>query len=412
MERVVVTGMGVVSCVGNNVQAFWDSLVNGRSGIARVSSFDPSPLSSQIAGEVKGFEIDAKYTKRMARFSQFAFCAANEALRHAGLFDDGRSLNGIPPERIGVSVGTGIGGEPFLEEQHQKFLDKGPGRFHPLTVPIVITNMAAANVAIHAQLMGPNICLSTACATGNHSIGAALDQIHSGRADAMVAGGCESTVTPFAMAGYAQLKALSTRNDDPQGASRPFSLGRDGFVLSEGAGVLLLESLTSARKRGAVIYAELAGQGLSSDATHLTAPHPQALGAIYAIRQALQDARVNSDEVDYINAHGTSTQLNDALETKAIKDVFGPHSGKLMVSSIKSMVGHGLGAASALEAVASVLTLHEGVIPPTINLHEPDPALDLDFVPNQAREHDVRVLLSNSFAFGGHNAVLVFKKFE
>ncbi|MDH4246745.1 MAG: beta-ketoacyl-ACP synthase II [Deltaproteobacteria bacterium] len=411
MERVVVTGVGVVSCVGNDTATFWNALCSGRSGLARVTSFDPSGLTSQIAGEVKGIQFDPRQGKRMARFSQLAFIASREALRHAGLTDAKDGLQGIAPEDIGVSVGTGIGGEPFLEEQYAKFLEKGPGRFHPLTVPIVISNMASANVAIHYGLTGPNLTLSTACATGNHSIGSAMDQILAGRAQAMLAGGCESTITPFAMDGYAQLKALSTRNDDPQGASRPFSRGRDGFVLAEGAGVIVLESLSHARRRGATIYAELAGQGLSADATHLTAPHPQGRGAAQAIRQALKDASMNAEEVDYINAHGTSTLLNDALETRAIKEVFGSHAKRLAISSIKSMVGHSLGAAAGLEAVACVLALHHGLIPPTINLHEPDPELDLDYVPNVAREQRLNAVLSNSFAFGGHNAVLAFRRF-
>jgi 3-oxoacyl-[acyl-carrier-protein] synthase II len=408
MERVVVTGLGLVSCVGNDVPTSWDALVNGRSGIARVAAFDPAPLSTQIAGEVKGFTFDSRQGKRMDRFAQFAMAAAGQALAQAGL----AGAEGVDPRRIGVCVGTGIGGEPFLEQQFTRFLERGAGRFHPLTVPIVIANMASANISIHHGLLGPNLCVSTACATGNHSIGVALDQIRLGRADAMVAGSAESTMTAFSLDGYAQLKALSTRNADPAGASRPFSLGRDGFVLAEGAGVLLLESLAHARRRGAAILAELAGFGMTSDGYHLTAPHPDGAGAARAMRLALEDARLNVEDVDYINAHGTSTSLNDALETRAIKAVFGERARRVPVSSIKSMIGHGLGAASGIEAAASVLTVMHGVIPPTINLHEPDPELDLDYVPHQARQAKVRVVLSNSFAFGGHNAVLAFRKFE
>jgi 3-oxoacyl-[acyl-carrier-protein] synthase II len=411
MERAVVTGMGVVSCIGTDVRSFWDALVAGRSGIGRIQAFDPTGLSTQIAGEVLGFTFDTKLGKRMDRFSQFAFSAAQQALAQAGLVPEAGGAAHIDPERIGVCIGTGIGGEAFLETQHAKFLEKGPGRFHPLTVPIVIANMASANVAIHSKLMGPNLCVSTACATGNHSIGVALDLIRCGRADAMLAGGTEATITSFSLDGYSQLRALSTRNDDPKGASRPFSRGRDGFVLAEGAGVLLLESLTHARKRGAAILAEVAGFGMTSDGYHLTAPHPEALGAIRAMRLAIEDAGWNPEQVEYINAHGTSTDLNDALETKAVKAVFGEHARRIAISSIKSMVGHSLGASAGIEAVASVLTLQHGVLPPTINLTEPDPELDLDYVPLQARQQPVTTLLSNSFAFGGHNAVVAFKRF-
>jgi 3-oxoacyl-[acyl-carrier-protein] synthase II len=412
MERVVVTGLGVVSCIGNDVAAFWHSLRSGTSGIARIAAFDPAALSTQIAGEVKQFTFDAKLGKRMERFSQFAVAAARQALHQAGLLPEATGAGSVNPERIGVSVGTGIGGEPFLELQHAKFLERGPGRFHPLTVPIVIANMAAANISIHYKLLGPNLCISTACATGNHNIGTALDLIRLGRADAMVAGGTESTMTAFSLDGYAQLRALSSRNDDPPGASRPFSLGRDGFVLAEGAGVLLLESLTHAKRRGAEILAEVAGFGMTSDGYHLTAPHPDAKGAAQAMRLALADARLNPEDVSYVNAHGTSTPLNDALETKAIKAALGGRASQVPVSSIKSMIGHSLGAAAGIEAVACVLAIQHGVIPPTINLREPDPELDLDYVPNQAREAPLAAVLSNAFAFGGHNAVVAFKRFE
>ncbi len=412
MERVVVTGMGVVSCIGTDVPSFWQALTSGKSGIGPIQSFDASALSTRIAGEVKNFSFDAKLGKRMDRFAQFAFSAGQQALAQAGLMPEGSGASHVDPERIGVCVGTGIGGEPFLETQHTKFLEKGPGRFHPLTVPIIISNMASANLAIHNKLHGPSLCVSTACATGNHSIGTALDLIRYGRADAMLAGGTESVMTAFSIDGYSQLRALSTRNDDPQTASRPFSKSRDGFVLAEGAGVLMLESLTHAKKRGAEILAEVAGFGMTSDGYHLTAPHPEALGAIHAIQVAIKDAGLNPGDIDYINAHGTSTDLNDALETRAVKVVFGDHARKLPVSSIKSMVGHSLGASAGIEAVASVLTVKHGILPPTINLTEPDPELDLDYVPLVAREQPVRAMLSNSFAFGGHNAVVAFKRFE
>jgi len=411
MERVVVTGLGVVSNIGTDVPAFWDGLVSGRSGIDRIQSFDASGLSTHIAGEVRNFSFDMKLGKRMDRFAQFAFSAAQQALAQAGLMPEDGGAAHVDPDRIGVCIGTGIGGEPFLEAQHTKFLEKGPGRFHPLTVPIIIANMASANVAIHHKLHGPNLCVSTACATGNHSIGMALDIIRAGRADAMLAGGTEAVITAFGIDGYSQLRALSTRNEDPKGASRPFSKGRDGFVLAEGAGVLMLESLSHARKRGAEILAEVAGFGMTSDGYHLTAPHPEGLGAVRAIQLAIRDAGLNPEDVDYINAHGTSTDLNDTLETRAIKTVFGDHARKLAVSSIKSMVGHSLGGSAGIEAVASVLTVKHGVLPPTINLTEPDPELDLDYVPLQARQQPVNAILSNSFAFGGHNAVVAFKRF-
>ncbi|HEX7926830.1 MAG TPA: beta-ketoacyl-ACP synthase II, partial [bacterium] len=337
--------------------------------------------------------------------------SAQQALVQGGLVPESGGEVQLNPERFGVAVGTGIGGEPFLEQQHAKFLERGPGRFHPLTVPIVIANMASANISIHYKLLGPNFCISTACATGNHNIGAAFDAIRLGRADAMLAGGTEAVITAFSLDGYSQLRALSTRNDDPPGASRPFSAGRDGFVLAEGAGVLLLESLTHAKRRGAEILAEIAGFGMTSDGYHLTAPHPDAMGAASAMRAAMADAKLNPEDVSYVNAHGTSTPLNDALETKAIKAVFGAHAAKVPVSSIKSMIGHSLGAAAGLEGVACVLAIRDGVIPPTINLNEPDPELDLDYVPNQAREVPLNAVLSNSFAFGGHNAVMAFKKF-
>ena len=408
MERVMVTGLGVVSCIGHNVPEFWRSLAGGVSGIGRISSFDPAPYKTQIAGEVRDFQIDTKSAKRLARFSQFAVRAAEEALAQGGV-NTGEGVD-IDPDRIGVSIGSGIGGFPFVEQEHIKFLERGPTKFHPLTVPIIIPNMAAANVAMRFGLRGPNLCISTACATGNHSIGNALDLIRLGRADAMLAGGAEAVISPFSMAGYIQLGALSTRNGEPATASRPFSLERDGFVLAEGAAVLLLESLSHARKRGAEILAEVLGYGMNSDAHHLTAPEPAGRGAVLAMAAALADAGIGPGEVDYINAHGTSTPLNDALETSAIKQVFGSRAGSVPVSSIKSMVGHSLGAAAGIEAVASVLALRHGTIPPTINLDEPDPELDLDYVPHTARKQDLGTVMSNSLAFGGHNAVVIFGK--
>jgi 3-oxoacyl-[acyl-carrier-protein] synthase II len=317
----------------------------------------------------------------------------------------------VDPQRVGVVIGSGIGGEPFLEQQYERFLERGPGKYHPLTIPIVIANMASANVAIHYGLSGPNLCISTACATGNHSIGAAMDLIRLGRADVMIAGGCEATISAFAVDGYHQLRALSTRNDEPERASRPFSRERDGFVLAEGAGVLVLESLSHARRRGADILCEAAGYGINADAHHLTAPHPGGLGAVRAMRLAMDDAALHPRGVSYINAHGTSTPLNDALETRAIKELWGEHARAVPVSSIKSMVGHSLGGAAGLEAVACVLALRHGVIPPTVNLDDPDPELDLDYVPHTARDAALDAVLSNSFGFGGHNAVVAFRRF-
>lgn len=411
MERVVVTGLGVVSCVGNDVPRFWENLSKGRSGVAPVTAFDASHLSTRIAGEAKDFTFDSRLSKRTDRFAQFAMAAAIQALQQGGLLSEG-GVGGVTPDRIGVCVGTGIGGHAFLEQQHERYLERGPGRYHPLTIPIVIGNIAAANIAISHGLHGPNLCVSTACATGNHAIGVAMDQIRMGRADAMLAGSAEAALTAFSIDGYAQLRALSTRNDDPAGASRPFSRDRDGFVPAEGAGILLLESLTFAKKRGATILAEIAGFGMTGDGYHLTAPHPDAQGAAQAIRAALADARMEPAEVDCISAHGTSTPLNDALESQAIKKVFGDRAAHIPVHAVKSMVGHAQGGAAALEAVAAVLTLRHGLIPPTINLHEPDPELDLDYVPHVAREMPVRALLSNAFAFGGQNAVVAFRRFE
>lgn len=423
LERVVVTGLGVVSCVGNDVKTFWASLTDGRSGIGPVTRFDEPRLAVQIAGEVRNFEFDKKAAKRLDRFAQFAFSSSVQALNQAGIAANGREGAGdvgggdvggsmVDPARVGVAIGSGIGGETFLEAQYKKFMERGPGKVHPLTVPLIIPNMAAANVGIHFGFTGPNMCISTACATGNHNIGAALDMIRLGRADVMVAGGTEAVISAFSMDGYSQIKALSTRPVAPEKASTPFSADRDGFVLAEGAGVLVLEGLTHAKARGAEILAEVAGYGVNEDAHHLTAPHPEGKGASNAMDLALKDARLEPEAVDYVNAHGTSTLLNDAQETEAVKRVFGDHARSLAVSSIKSMVGHSLGGAAGLEAVACVLALYHGVIPPTINLERPDPALDLDYVPHTAREVVLKAAISNSFAFGGHNAVVAFRAFN
>jgi|SRR5215831_2252738 len=406
-RRVVVTGLGVCAPNGTGVPRFWDALISGRSGIGPIQAFDASALRSRIAGEVRDFHpnggISSRTLKRTARFTHLALVAAQEAVAMAQL------PNGDSRENAAVVVGSGIGGFDTLEREHENFLTRGPGRFAPQTVPMIIPDMAAGAIAIETGCRGPNLCLSTACASGAHAIGTALDLIRQGRCEVALAGAAECTISPFAVDGYCQLRALSTRNDDPQGASRPFSRDRDGFVIAEGAGVLILESEEHARERGIPILAEVAGYGLSADGFHTTAPDPDGKGAVRAMRAALADARVAPEDVQLVNAHGTSTPLNDATETQAIKQVFGEHARKLMVPATKSMTGHSLGAAGALEAVATVLTLERGVVHPTINLHEPDPECDLDYVALEAREAAPKVAISNSFAFGGHNGVLVFR---
>ena len=408
--RVVVTGLGVVASNGSGVPRFWDALIHGHSGLGPITRFDASALRTRIAGEVRDFDpgplADNKTFRRSARFTQLALAAAIEALEGAGLAD--------APDREGaaVVVGSGIGGFDYLMEEHQSFLTRGPGRFKPLTVPMIIPNMAAGAVAMETGCRGPNLCTTTACAAGANAIGTALDLIRDGRAEWALAGGAECTIDPFAVDGYCQLRALSTRNDDPVGASCPFSLDRDGFVLAEGAGILALESLEHARSRGAPVLAELAGYGLTSDGYHVTAPDPEGRGAVRAMRAALLDAALAPEAIEVVNAHGTSTPLNDATETRALHEVFGPHAHRLAVHATKSMTGHALGGSGGIEAVASVLTIRNGVIHPTINLLRPDPACDLDYVPNVAREATVRTVMSNSFGFGGHNAVLIFRAFE
>lgn len=411
MRRVVVTGLGVVAPNGIGVETFWESLVNGVSGVDRITRFDAGRHDTKIAAEVKGFDpllyMEKKEVKKMDRFIHYALAGAIMAVDDAQLTvkDDERS-------RIGVLIGTGMGGIPVLEETHKTLLEKGPDRISPFFIPSIITNLASGHIAIRFGLRGPNSCVSTACASGNHAIGDSFELIRRGMADVMFAGGTEAVISPLTIGGFGAMKALSTRNDAPQRASRPFDKGRDGFVMGEGAGVLILEELDHALQRGAKIYAELKGYGMSADAYHITAPEPEGAGAIASMILALEDAGLQPEEVDYINAHGTSTQAGDASETKAIKKVFGDHAYRLAVSSIKSMTGHLLGAAGGVESVATVLTLHHGVIPPTINYDEPDPECDLDYVPNKARRTKVRVAFNNSFGFGGTNATLVFKRYE
>jgi 3-oxoacyl-[acyl-carrier-protein] synthase II len=413
MRRVVVTGLGAITPIGNNVKDFWSNLVAGVSGIDVIKRFDPVAIGLPviIAGEVKNLNpeqfLDSKELKRMSDFVKFAVIAAKEAMQDSGL-----ELDKIDLTRAGVIVGTGIGGLRDIEEQQKVVMEKGVRRVSPFFIPSGISNMASGYISIEFGFKGPNSCVVTACATGTHSIGDAFKIIQRGDADIMIAGGTESAITPLGVAGFANMKALSTRNDEPQKASRPFDAERDGFVMGEGAGILVLEELEHAKKRGAKIYAEVVGYGLTADAYHITAPCADADGAKRVIMMALNDARINPDEVDYINAHGTSTPLNDKIETLAIKEVFKDHAYKLKISSNKSMIGHLLGAAGAVEAVATVLTIKNGVIPPTINYEHPDPECDLDYVPNKAIEYPVKVAISNSFGFGGTNACLAFKAFE
>jgi 3-oxoacyl-[acyl-carrier-protein] synthase II len=411
-RRVVVTGLGVCAPNGVGIEAYWKALIEGRSGVGPISLFDASGLRSRIAGEVRSFVVEehmsAKTAKRTARFTQLALASALEAIGNAGLAGDDRAdLRGD----AAVIVGSGIGAFDFFEREHFQFFEKGPGKIHPLTVPLVIPNAAAGMIAMEIGCHGPNFCVTSACASGANAIGTALDLIRNGRADLAIAGASESTLSPFAVDGYCQLRALSTRNDDPPGASRPFSRDRDGFVIAEGGGILILEELEHAKRRGAPILVELAGYGASADAYHMTAPEPEAKGAVRAMRKALDDARMAPETIGLVNAHGTSTPLNDVVETGAIKTVFGAHARALAVNSTKSMTGHALGGAPALEAVASVLQLARGVLHPTINLHDPDPQCDLDYVPLVAREARLDAVMSNSFGFGGHNAVLVFRRF-
>ncbi|MBM7556594.1 beta-ketoacyl-ACP synthase II [Halanaerobacter jeridensis] len=409
-KRVVVTGMGVISPIGNSLDEFWSSLINGETGIDQISSFDASEIRTQIAAEVKDFSpadfgLDRKEARRMDKYAQFAVAASNLAVEDSGL--DVEEI----AERVGVLVGSGIGGIETFEEQHERLMERGPNRVSPFLIPMMISNMAAGQVSIYTGAKGPCSSIVTACATGTHSIGEAFETIRRGDADAMIAGGTEASITPTACAGFASMKAMSTRNDDPTKASRPFDKERDGFVMGEGAGVLVLETLESAQERGANIYAELVGYGASSDAHHITAPAPGGEGAARAMDMAIDKAEMSPEDVDYVNAHGTSTPANDKLETAAIKKTFGDYAYQLPVSSTKSMTGHLLGGAGGVEAIASVLSIKDNIIPPTINYENEDPECDLDYVPNEARESEVSSALSNSLGFGGHNATLLFKEY-
>ncbi|HXF48036.1 MAG TPA: beta-ketoacyl-ACP synthase II [Verrucomicrobiae bacterium] len=411
MKRVVVTGLGVLTPVGHTIKEFWDNLTAGRSGVGRISRFDVSAYDCQIAGEVKGFDpskvLDKKEARRADLFEQYALAATSQALAEAGL--DSTKIN---PERVGVVLGSGIGGIDTFERQHQALLSGGPGRVSPFFIPMMIIDMGPGLVSMRYGLKGPNYATVSACASSAHAIGDAFHIIQRGEAEAMVTGGCEATITPTSLAGFCSARALSTRNDEPERASRPFDKDRDGFVMGEGGGILVLEELEHAKKRGAKIYAELLGFGMTGDAYHMTSPAPKGEGAARAMREALRSARLNPEQIDYINAHGTSTDLGDVAETEAVKTVFGEYAYKVPISSTKSMTGHLLGAAGATELIASILTIDSGVMHPTINLDEPDPACDLDYIPKQAREKKVNHVLSNSFGFGGHNVSILAGRFN
>ena len=411
LKRVVVTGLGVVSPIGNNKDVFWESLTAGKSGIVRITHFDPAAYPSQIAGEVKDFNattyFDKKEARRLVRFIQFAVASSRMAIEDADL-----TITAENAAEIGVLIGSGIGGIGFLEEQAAVLREKGPTKLSPFTVPYMITDMAAGYVSIYLGAKGPNSCVVTACASGTNSIGDAFKIIQRGAAKAMIAGGAEASITPLGVASFCAARALSTRNDEPIRASRPFDKERDGFVMGEGAGAVILEDLEFAKARKAKIYAEIIGYGMSGDASHITAPAPEGEGAARAIRAALKDAQISPHQINYINAHGTSTELNDKFETMAVKNVFGDYAHKLAISSNKSMIGHLLGASGAVEFIATVQSVINNLAPPTINYERPDPDCDLDYVPNRARQQPIDIAMSSSFGFGGHNAILIVKKYQ
>ena len=411
-NRVVITGLGAISAVGNDVPSFWEALKAGKGGIGPLTTFDASAFDSRIAGEVKGFDphlyaLSSKDTKRMDKFVQYAVACSKQAIADSGLVLDKEDRT-----RIGVMIGSGIGSLHTIEKEFQVYLEKGPAKLSPFLIPMLIVNEASGQVAIMFGLKGPNSCVATACASASHAIGDAFRILERGDADVMIAGGTESCITYLGVGGFCALKGLSTRNNEPQKASRPFDRERDGFVIAEGCGLVVLETLEHARSRNAHIYAEITGYGMSCDAYHITAPDPEGDGAARAMKMALKDAHLEVEDIDYINAHGTSTKLNDKIETLAIKRVLGSYAKKVMVSSTKSMTGHLLGAAGGVELVACCLSIKEGVVPPTINYEYPDPDCDLDYVPNTARKAEVNVCLSNSLGFGGHNATLIVQKFK
>jgi 3-oxoacyl-[acyl-carrier-protein] synthase II len=409
-KRVVITGLGLVIPIGIGVETAWKNVCEGRSGIGPLTRFDPNGHETKIAGEVKGFNpenyTEKKEIKKMDLFIQFALGAAKEALEDSQL-----KITPENAEQVGVIVGTGLGGLPTIEKYHQILMEKGPGRISPFFIPMLIANMASGQIAIHFGVKGPNSCVVTACATGAHCVGDAYRAIVYGDAKAIIAGGTEANITPLCVGGFNAMKALSTRNDEPQKASRPFEKNRDGFVVAEGAGILILEDLEFALNRGARIHGEIVGYGYTGDAYHITAPSPDGEGAARCMRMALRDAGLKPEEIDHINAHGTSTPLNDATETQAVKAVFGEHAKKVPVSATKSMTGHLLGAAGSTEAIFTILSLRDGILPPTINYEEPDPECDLDYVPNVARRKPIQIAMSNAFGFGGTNATVILKKY-
>jgi 3-oxoacyl-[acyl-carrier-protein] synthase II len=411
-NRVVVTGLGAICAVGNDVPSFWSALKAGKGGIGPLASFDASKFDSRIAGEVKGFDpaayaISPKEIRHMDKFVQYAIACSTQAIKDAGL-----DLQKEQRARIGVVIGSGIGSLHTIEKEFKVYLEKGPSRISPFFIPMLIVNEASGQVAIRFGLKGPNSCVATACASGSHAIGDAFRVLQRAEAEVMVCGGTESCITPMGVGGFCALKGLSVRNNEPQKASRPFDRERDGFVIAEGCGIAVLETLEHARRRGAKVYAEMCGYGMSCDAYHITAPDPEGEGACRAMLAALKDAKAAPEEVAYINAHGTSTKLNDKIETLAIKKALGSHAKKVMVSSTKSMTGHLLGAAGGVEFVACCLAIQDKLVPPTINYTYPDPECDLDYVPNASREADLGLCLSNSLGFGGHNATLAVKKFS
>ncbi|HVR43878.1 MAG TPA: beta-ketoacyl-ACP synthase II [Thermoanaerobaculia bacterium] len=409
--RVVITGIGMISPVGTGTAVTWENLLAGRSGVGRITRFDPGAYDCQIAGEVHDFQpeqwIEKKELKKSDLFIQFAIAAA-----HMAWDDSGLAVGDADPERVGVVIGSGIGGLPAIEETHKKLLERGPGRISPFFIPSLIVNLAAGQVSIRLKAKGPNSAPATACATGAHAIGDSLEIIRRGAADVMIAGGAEAVITPLALGGFAAMRALSRRNDDPEHASRPWDAGRDGFIMGEGAGIVILEERGRAMRRGARIYAELVGYGMTADAYHITAPSDDGDGMKRVMSRAIEDAGLALEAIEYINAHGTSTPIGDRAETIAVKNLFGDHARALAISSTKSMTGHLLGAAGGLEAGITALAVQTGKIPPTINYQNPDPECDLDYVPNTMREKPLRHAMSNSFGFGGTNATLVFSRHE
>ncbi len=410
-RRVVVTGLGAVTPVGNSTEEYWAAITQGKSGLGPITKFDPKNLPTRIAGEVRNFDplkwMDKKEARRLDPYLKYAIACAAMAVEDAAL-----NVEKVERTRFGVLVGSGIGGITTLLDSHKDMLEQGPDRVSPFFIPFLIINMASGLISMRYGAKGPNSAVATACATGNHAIGDAVKIIQRNDADVMIAGGAEAIITEMTFAGFCQMKAMSTRNDEPTRASRPFDADRDGFVCSEGGGLVVLESLEHAIKRDARIYAEIVGYGMTSDAHHMTAPDPEGDGAARCMAEALRDAGVAPTDVGYINAHGTSTPYNDKFETMAIKRVFGPQAKKLAVSSTKSMIGHLLGAAGGVEAIATILAIHHGLLPPTINYETPDPECDLDYVPNQARKQEVEIALSNAFGFGGTNATLAFRRFR